>query len=82
MATLIHKKMSTSTSCGPHWGKLVHQFPGVVTFAYDIRLGRYGVTFCFLYHHDRGFFIINQDLQTSLFAWVVEASYIPGDDFH
>jgi hypothetical protein len=21
-----------------HWGKLVHQFPGVVTFAYDLHL--------------------------------------------
>jgi hypothetical protein len=24
-------------SCGPHLGKLVHQLPRVVTFAYDIR---------------------------------------------
>ena len=26
-------------SCGPRWGKLVYQLPGVITFAYDLRLG-------------------------------------------
>ena len=29
--------MKHQNSCGPHWGKLVHQLPGVVTFAYDLR---------------------------------------------
>ena len=27
--------MKRQKSCGPHLGKLVHQLPGVVTFAYD-----------------------------------------------
>jgi hypothetical protein len=27
-------------SCGPRLGKLVHQLPGVVTFAYDLRFRR------------------------------------------
>ena len=27
-------------NCGPRLGKLVHQFPGVVTLAYDLRLTR------------------------------------------
>ena len=31
--------MKRQKSCGPHLGKLVHQLPGIVTFAYDIRLG-------------------------------------------
>jgi hypothetical protein len=31
--------MKRQKSCGPRWGKLVHQLPGVVTFAYDLRLG-------------------------------------------
>jgi hypothetical protein len=31
--------MKRQKSCGPHLGKLVHQLPGVVTFAYDLRLG-------------------------------------------
>jgi hypothetical protein len=28
--------MKHQKSCGPRLGKLVHQIPGVVTFAYDI----------------------------------------------
>jgi hypothetical protein len=28
--------MKRQKSCGPRWGKLVHQLPGVVTFAYDL----------------------------------------------
>jgi hypothetical protein len=32
--------MKRQKSCGPRLGKLVHQLPGVVTFAYDLRLGR------------------------------------------
>jgi hypothetical protein len=28
--------MKRQKSCGPHLGKLVHQIPGVVTFAYDV----------------------------------------------
>ena len=32
--------MKHQKSCGPHLGKLVHQFPGVVTFAYDLRFRR------------------------------------------
>ena len=28
--------MKRQNSCGPHLGKLVHQLPGVVTFAYDL----------------------------------------------
>jgi hypothetical protein len=32
--------MKHQKSCGPHWGKLVHQLPRVVTFAYDLCLGR------------------------------------------
>jgi hypothetical protein len=27
--------MKHQKSCGPHFGKLEHQLPGVVTFAYD-----------------------------------------------
>jgi hypothetical protein len=29
--------MKHQKSCGPRLGKLVHQLPGVVTFAYDLR---------------------------------------------
>jgi hypothetical protein len=32
--------MKRQKSCGPRWGKLVHQLPGVVTFAYDLRFRR------------------------------------------
>jgi hypothetical protein len=32
--------MKHQKSCGPHLGKLVHQLPGVVTFAYDLRFRR------------------------------------------
>jgi hypothetical protein len=32
--------MKRQKSCGPHWGKLVHQLPGVVTFAYDLHFRR------------------------------------------
>ena len=32
--------MKCQKSCGPHLGKLVHQAPGVVTFAYDLRFRR------------------------------------------
>jgi hypothetical protein len=32
--------MKHQKSCGPCWGKLVHQLPEVITFAYDLRLGR------------------------------------------
>ena len=28
--------MKRQNSCGPRLGKLVHQLPGVVTFAYDL----------------------------------------------
>jgi hypothetical protein len=28
-----------NTIIGPRWGKLVYQLPGVITFAYDLRLG-------------------------------------------
>ena len=28
--------MKRQKSCGPHLGTLVHQLPGVVTFAYDL----------------------------------------------
>ena len=29
--------MKCQKSCGPRLGKLVHQLPGIVTFAYDLR---------------------------------------------
>jgi hypothetical protein len=32
--------MKHQKSCGLRWGKLVHQLPRVITFAYDLRLGR------------------------------------------
>jgi hypothetical protein len=32
--------MKSQKSCGPRLGKLVHQLPGVVTFAYDLRFRR------------------------------------------
>ena len=32
--------MKRQKSCGPYLGKLVHQLPGVVTFAYDLRFRR------------------------------------------
>ena len=32
--------MKRQNSCGPRLGKLVHQLPGFVTFAYDIRFRR------------------------------------------
>jgi hypothetical protein len=32
--------MKRQQSCGPRLGKLVHQLPGVVTFAYDLRFRR------------------------------------------
>jgi hypothetical protein len=32
--------MKRQKSCGPRLGKLVHQFPGVVTFSYDLRFRR------------------------------------------
>jgi hypothetical protein len=32
--------MKRQKSCGPHLGKLVHQLPRVVTFAYDLRFRR------------------------------------------
>jgi hypothetical protein len=32
--------MKHQKSCGPHWGKLVHQILRVVIFAYNLRLGR------------------------------------------
>jgi hypothetical protein len=32
--------MKRQKSRGPCWGKLVHQLPGILTFAYDICLGR------------------------------------------
>jgi hypothetical protein len=32
--------MKRQNSCGPHLGKLVHQLPKVVTFAYDLRFRR------------------------------------------
>jgi hypothetical protein len=32
--------MKRQKSCGPRWGKLVHQLPGVVTFAYDLHFRR------------------------------------------
>ena len=32
--------MERQKSCGPRLGKLVHQLPGVVTFAYDLRFRR------------------------------------------
>jgi hypothetical protein len=32
--------MKCQKSCGPCLGKLVHQLPGVVTFAYDLRFRR------------------------------------------
>jgi hypothetical protein len=28
--------MKCQKSCGPHLGKLVHQLPGVLTFAYNL----------------------------------------------
>ena len=28
--------MNRQKSCRPRWGKLVHQLPGVITFAYDL----------------------------------------------
>jgi hypothetical protein len=31
--------MKCQNSCGPHWGKLVHQLPRVITFSHDLRLG-------------------------------------------
>ena len=31
--------MKRQNSCGPRLGKLVHQLPGVITIAYDLRLG-------------------------------------------
>jgi hypothetical protein len=32
--------MKHQKSSGPCLGKLVHQLPGVITIAYDLRLGR------------------------------------------
>jgi hypothetical protein len=32
--------MKRQKSCGPRWGKLVHQLLGVVTFEYDLCLER------------------------------------------
>jgi hypothetical protein len=32
--------MKRQKSCGPRLGKLVHQLPGVVNFAYDLRFRR------------------------------------------
>ena len=32
--------MKCQNSCGPHLGKLVHQLPEVVTFAYNLRFRR------------------------------------------
>ena len=32
--------MKRQKSCGPHLGKLVHQLPGVITFAYDLHFRR------------------------------------------
>jgi hypothetical protein len=32
--------MKRQKSSGPCLGKLVHQLPGVITIAYDLRLGR------------------------------------------
>jgi hypothetical protein len=32
--------MKRQKSCGPRLGKLVHQLPEVVTFAYDLRFRR------------------------------------------
>jgi hypothetical protein len=32
--------MKRQKSCGPRLGKLVHQLPGVVIFAYDLRFRR------------------------------------------
>jgi hypothetical protein len=32
--------MKSQKSCGPRLGKLVHQLPGVITFAYDLRFRR------------------------------------------
>jgi hypothetical protein len=32
--------MKRQNSCGPRLGKLVHQLPGVVTFAYDLHFRR------------------------------------------
>jgi hypothetical protein len=32
--------MKRQKSCGPHLGKLVHQLPGVITFAYNLRFRR------------------------------------------
>jgi hypothetical protein len=32
--------MKRQKSCGPHLAKLVHQLPGVVTFAYDLYFRR------------------------------------------
>jgi hypothetical protein len=32
--------MKRQKSCGPRLGKLVHQLPRVVTFAYDLRFRR------------------------------------------
>jgi hypothetical protein len=32
--------MKRQKSCGPRLGKLVHQLPGVITFAYDLRFRR------------------------------------------
>jgi hypothetical protein len=32
--------MKHQKSCGPRLGKLVHQLPGVVTFAYDLHFRR------------------------------------------
>ena len=32
--------MKRQKSCGPHLGKLAHQLPRVVTFAYDLRFRR------------------------------------------
>ena len=32
--------MEHQKSCGPRLGKLVHQLPGVVTFAYDLHFMR------------------------------------------
>jgi hypothetical protein len=31
--------MKHQNSCGPRWGKLVHQLPGVINFTYDLYLG-------------------------------------------
>jgi hypothetical protein len=63
--------MKRQNSCGPRLGKLVHQLPGVVTFAYDL---------CFRHMIDRWKDLskaYNDRDKIALFVLVVKPDYLP-----